>query len=195
MKSNFILTVIAVWLSGSLVTSNGEQIEDYKIEVQKLKEKMTELNNKLALKQNNEFGKGFSLGIPVGLFNEDWVAGFDCGYTFNNYIGLRFDIHVLGDRNEGTFQYVAIPTIGVVGKSPCISNFQVYGGGFVGITQELQNKNNATYFQFKGFGGIEAFIMKNQGFFLEAGGGGALTQNDISYTRGVLMTAGSRFYF
>jgi hypothetical protein len=195
MRKKFLLPILTVWLSGFLWVLWADEVEDVKIEVQKLKEKITELNNKLVLKQNNDFGKGFSIGMPVGFYNEDWVVGIDCGYTFRKNYGLRFDIQLLGDKNSEGVLLVAMPSVGFISKSPCISNFQIYGGYFVGITQELNQQRNGPYLQFKGFGGIEFFISQKQTFFIEAGGGGATVGKNISYTRGVLLTAGSRFHF
>jgi hypothetical protein len=193
-----------------LLASTGvfaDEIDDLKLDVQKLRERVTDLNNSMRVSEMKNWGNSLAIGIPAGLYNEDFIVGLDFGYTFLKYIVLRVDAHVLidihnvteltlrGVRSVRKYSPVLLPSLSIMGKSPMIFNVRVYGGLSFGITYQIIG-NFGPCFQYKALGGVEIFTTKHQAFFLEAGGGGAVftTRENINYTGGAIVAGGSRFY-
>ena len=179
-----------------LVTTSlafGGEIDDLKIEIQELKEKVTSLSNRVPLIK--EEGLGFFIGLPTGLYNEDHIYGMELGCFFRNHLGVRADLHFLGDLEKKSYLLVALPSIGLLGKSPLFYNFHTYGGVFLGVSKELNRTKLGPFLHIRGFAGIEFVTTKKVCFFMEFGGGGIPADVVIGYTRGTMISGGSRIYF
>jgi hypothetical protein len=160
-----------------------------------------------AAEGEKSWGNTLGIGIPVGLYNEDIVVGLDFTIpVVKDNFYIRLEGHYLIDffrSNELSWSGlksvrmsnpVLLPSVGFIGKSPLLSIIRVYGGFFAGITYQTNNKAGP-YVHLKGLGGIEIYSSRHQAFFLEAGGGGGIFKSrDIDYTRGVIISAGSRFF-
>jgi hypothetical protein len=105
------------------------------------------------------------------------------------------DLHFLGKYDEEVYLLVALPSLGILGKSPLFYNFSTYGGIFVGVTEELTGERNGPFFHSRGFAGIEFFTSSKFGFFIECGGGGIFSNTNVTYARGTLISGGTRIYF
>jgi hypothetical protein len=180
-----------VFISASLLFA--DEIDDLKVAVQELKEKITALNNRIPLIE--EKGLGFSVGFPTGLYKEDHVYGMEIGYFFKNHLGVRADLHFLGDLDGDRYLLVALPSIGILGRSPLFYNFSTYGGWFIGVSKEMNQGREGPFLHARGFGGIEFFTPKRVSFFIEFGGGGILSDVVVGYTRGTQISGGNRIYF
>ena len=166
---------------------NIDKIEKLEMEVQELRERVTELNNLFApYDKTSSWGRGISLGVPIGFNGNDPASGLEAGYSITSYLGMRLDLNVIfGKNNNILFQ----PMLGLLGKSPIMGVTRLYGGLFFG-TYQLQNvgdKYEIVYFNFKALAGIELFMSKNSAFFVETG-------SNIYYNNNFTLV-GTRFYF
>lgn len=183
-----------VFLMIIMVTlTRADEIEELKIEIQELKEKIANLNNRIPV--NFSDGLGFSIGVITGLYNEDHVYGLEFSYYFKNRFGICLDLHFLGDNQQNNYLLVALPSLGILNKSPVFHNCSAYGGWIVGITQETNLGQRGPYLHLRGFGGIEFLTSKLTSFFIEFGGGGVVNRKNLDYTRGTLILGGTKFYF
>jgi hypothetical protein len=189
--------------------SANDEINDLKIEVQKLKERVTELNNIQPFREARTWGNSSAVGITAGLYNEDLIFGLDISYPVLQYLSLRLDAHFLNDlsRKHGLdYPYTdrlmhvrrnrifAFPSVGVSGHSSMVYNTRVYGCVFFGLSKDLLKKSDYLY-QFRCFGGLEVFTNRVQAFFVEFGGGGLVSMDKfLDYGWGAVVTGGSRFY-
>jgi|GEM_PF-1020874 len=196
------ITLIIILILTIAIPIFADEKENTKIELQKLREKVTELNNKVNIPNQRKWGNGFSIGIPVGLYGEDTVVGLDFQYSFHSNWALRIEAHIIMNKPASStaatpFDVIATPYFGIMGKSPMILNMKFYGGFFIGFAYGFMHhpSGDAPYLTLKGLGGVEFFSSKHQAFFIEFGGGAALTNKDIDYTRGTTVSGGTRFYF
>ena len=191
----FLFLILMIFLfGGNLIYSN--EINDLKIEVQKLREKITALNNAQPHFQSKNWGNGFGLGLPVGLYNDDFIFGLDFSLPISDKLVIRLDAQFIieEDKQDDLF-IIASPFLGLIGRSKPVYNIRFYGGLFIGLIYELNQGKKGPYLQLKGFGGVEFLRTKSRTYFIEIGGGGALTEENINYTRGAFIAGGSRFYF
>lgn len=186
MIVNLIILLVCLYVA-------ADEIEEMKVEIQELKEKVTRLNNRLL--RIAEDGRGLSIGIPTGLYNGDHVYGAEIGYFFRNRLGVRMDVHFLGEYDGEEYLLVALPALGILGKSPVFYNFTTYGGVLIGLSEELTGEQRGPFLHSRGFAGIEFFTSSKVGFFIECGGGGIFSDTDVTYARGTLISGGTRIYF
>ncbi|MBN1757950.1 MAG: hypothetical protein JW863_06525 [Chitinispirillaceae bacterium] len=190
---SFSLVKILLLLIIPVSSLFADEIDDLKVEIQGLKEKVTALNNRVP--QIKREGLGFSIGFPTGLYNDDHLYGLEIGYFFRNHLGVRADLHFLGNTDGDFYQLIVLPSAGILGKSPLFYNFHTYGGVFLGGSKEVNGDRKGPYFHIRGFAGIELITTKKVSFFMEFGGGGILSNVVVGYTRGTLISGGSRIYF
>ncbi len=202
---NKILNAVFLVVVAFATAWGAEDQNDLRLEVQRLKERVTALSNEMPALDKRSWGRGLSIGIPVGIFNEDPVAGLEFSYPLSYVLSLRLDAHIILDRTYKRDYYtkhltrrtlitILYPSIGIVGKSPMIVNARVYGGLFAGIAHDLRPKQGV-YFQARLMGGVEIYTTRHQAFFFEVGGGGTITVRHIDYSQGIMLSGGSRFYF
>jgi hypothetical protein len=205
MKATIIYSLI---LAGGLCTAaHADEMSELKMEVQNLKERVTELNNAQPFKDTKNWGQGFTLGVPLGFTTGGgMIYGLELGYTVTPRVIIRLDAHFIynpdiSDRfkwgkymQQSSGNNFATPSVGVVLRSPMIYNLRIYGGFFGGIWYDLDKKIGPN-FSFKGFGGFEVYTNRHQSFFMEVGGGGVMgTRSHFPYSSGVIITGGSRFF-
>ncbi len=205
MGMNKIITAVFLVAVAFTAAWSAEDQNDLRLEVQRLKERVTALSNEMPALDKRSWGRGLSIGIPAGIFNEDPVAGLELSYPLSYVVSLRLDAHIILDRTykreyytkhltRRTLNAILYPSIGIVGKSPMVVNVRVYGGLFAGIAHDLRPKQGV-YFQARMIGGVEIYTTRHQAFFFEVGGGGTVTMRKIDYSQGIMVTGGSRFYF
>jgi hypothetical protein len=173
-----------------------------KTEVQELREKVTELNNKINLPEKNKWGQGIAFDVSsLGLWNEDMTIGVSVIFSLTANLFLRIDADFLWDRNmpgsTTTFgNVVAMPHVGILGRSNMLLNTRLYGGIFVGLAIGLITQPDPfPYFSLKGLGGFEIFAGEHQAFFIEVGGGGLFgPTTSPSYSDGAFVRGGTRIY-
>ena len=158
-----------------------------------------------ALPETATWGRSGSIGIPVGMYNDDIVVGLDFAYPVIDTIVLRLNAHLLVDRysvNELTVKGIRIrrqarpvlyPSLSFIGRSPMIFNIRLYGGATVGLAYSPNYVKPVPHVE--GFAGAELYAHRHHAFFIEVGGGGVISQKDVDFSRGVLVTGGTRFYF
>lgn len=198
-------TIISVAISTKSLSAN--ETDRLKAEVLDLRQKLTRLTNVNPSFSSRSWGNSIAIGIPLGIYNEDMIAGLDFTYSFTDYIKARIDAHFLADRyshkkitrkgarSENRINPVLLPSLGIIGKTPMIFQARAYGGIFFGILYQTNNKYGPI-FQLKALSGIEFFTSRHQAFFFETAGGGAVfTRKDMTYANGIIVTGGSRFYF
>ncbi|MBN2080494.1 MAG: hypothetical protein JW838_16100 [Spirochaetes bacterium] len=149
-------------------------------------------------------GQSFSIGLPLGLYNEDMHVGLEFAYPILDTLVIRLNATCLVDfyrRNELTWKGlentrmarpVLYPSVSLIGRSPLFHNLRVYGGFTGGIA--YVNRDTPVLPHVEGFGGVEFWAQKHHSFFVEFGGGAAITPRKIDFSRGVLISGGSRFY-
>lgn len=184
---------------------SADELNDLKLEVQKLRERVTELNNSTPILSMKSWGNDFSIGIPVGLFMEDLVVGLELAYPLRENLTLRLNGHLLLDRythrsytwrgivKQQYAHVIAMPSLTLIGKSPMVYNTRVYGGITAGFASDLLKKSMYSPLVM-GVGGIEFYVNKHQVFYLEIGGGAVIPKRPVDYGRGAMITGGSRFY-
>lgn len=151
-----------------------------------------------------DWGKSFSIGLPIGLYNEDMHVGLELAYPVLDTLVIRLNATCLIDwyrRNELTWKGlenrrmakpVLYPSVSLIGRSPLFYNLRVYGG-FTGGAAYV-NRDMPVMPHVEGFGGVEFWAQEHHSFFVEFGGGAAITPREIDFSRGVLISGGSRFY-
>lgn len=151
------------------------------------------------------WGNGFSIGIPVGLYNDDIIVGMEFAYPVIDTFVLRLNGHVIADRyryneikwnglkSKAGARAVLYPSLSLIGRSPLVYNLRLYGGATVGLA--YVNKKMKVMPHVEGFAGVEFYAHKHHAFFIEVGGGSTITKYDIDFSRGALISGGTRFYF
>jgi len=191
MSRNVITIVFVMLMLGSIY---GDEIDELQVEVQLLREKVTQLNNSTNRTKRN-WGSGIFLGVPVGLYNDDAVVGLELGIPVTDNLIVKLDAHMIFENQHEDLFLIASPSAGLIGHGSVMNNLRFYGGFLFGITKELNQTKRGPFFQFKGLGGVEFFSSQSGSYFIETGGGGAITNENINYTRGVFIMGGSRFFF
>jgi len=152
-----------------------------------------------------EWGKSFSIGIPLGLFNEDMHVGVDVAYPVTDNIVVRLNAPCVidfyrynelawtGVKNKRAARPVFYPSLSFIGRTSLFHNLRLYGGVTGGIA--YVNKGMPVMPHVEGFAGAEFIAQKHHAFFVEFGGGGVITPRAIDFGKGVIISGGTRFYF